>query len=90
MPSGSDFYKLAEKENYMLSAINTSIDTIVSAKQQFVKTFVKNETVAKPLNAYIDAQQAFAKTVAKSTVDFYTTVGTAFAGFDAKKAFATK
>jgi len=74
----------------MLSAINTSIDTIVSAKQQFVKTFVTNEAVAKPLNTYIDAQQAFAKTVAKSTVDFFTTVGLAAYSFDAKKAFATK
>ena len=74
----------------MLSAINTSIDTIVSAKQQFVKTFVTNEEFAKPLNTYIDAQQAFAKNVAKSAVDFYTTVCSAVAGFDAKKAFATK
>jgi hypothetical protein len=74
----------------MLSAINTSIDTIVSAKKQFVKSFVSNEAVAKPLNTYVDAQEAFAKTVAKSTVDFYTTVGSSIAGFDAKKAFAVK
>ena len=74
----------------MLSAINTSIDAISGAKTQFVKTFVTNEAVAKPLNTYIDAQQAFAKDVAQSTVDFYTTVGSAIAGFDAKKAFATK
>ena len=74
----------------MLSAINTSIDTIVSAKKQFVKSFVSNEAVAKPLNTYVDAQEAFAKTVAKSTVDFYTTVGSAVAGFDAKKAFTVK
>ena len=74
----------------MLSAINTSIDTIVSAKQQFVKTFVPNETVAKPLNTYITAQAAFAKDVAQSSVDFFTTVGSAVAGFDAKKAFAAK
>ena len=74
----------------MLQAINTSIDTISGAKTQFVKTFVKNEEVAKNLQTYIDAQQAFAKTVAKSTVDFYTTVGAAATSFDAKKAFATK
>ena len=74
----------------MLSAINTSIDTIVSAKQQFVKTFVPNETVAKPLNTYITAQAAFAKDVAKSSVDFFTTVGSAVTGFDAKKTFAAK
>jgi len=69
----------------MLSAINTSIDTIVSAKQQFVKTFVTNEAVAKPLNTYIDAQQSFAKSVVKSTSDFWTTVGQAATSFDAKK-----
>jgi hypothetical protein len=74
----------------MLSALNTSIDTVSGIKTQFVKTFVQNEQVAKSLQTYIDAQQSFAKTVAKSTVDFYTTVGTAATSFDAKKAFATK
>ena len=39
---------------------------------------------------YIDAQSSFAKTVAKSTVDFFTTVGTAATTFDVKKAYATK
>jgi hypothetical protein len=74
----------------MLQAINTSIDTISGAKTQFVKTFVQNEAVAKQLQTYIDAQQSFAKNVAKSSVDFFTTVGSAATSFDAKKAFATK
>ena len=74
----------------MLSAINTTIDTISGAKTQFVKTFVQNDEVAKSLQTYIDAQQSFAKTVAKTTVDFYTTLSTAATSFDAKKAFATK
>ena len=74
----------------MLQAINTSIDTISGAKTQFVKTFVQNAEVAKQLQTYIDAQQSFAKTVAKSSVDFFTTVGTAATSFDAKKVFATK
>ena len=74
----------------MLSALNTSIDTVAGIKTQFVKTFVQNEHVAKSLQTYVDAQQSFAKTVAKSTVDFFTTVGTAAASFDTKKAFATK
>ena len=39
---------------------------------------------------YVDAQESFAKTVAKSTVDFYTTVGQAAASFDVKKAFSVK
>ena len=74
----------------MLSALNTSIDTISGIKTQFVKTFVQNEEVAKSLQTYIDAQQAFAKTVAKSSVEFFTAVGSAAASLDAKKVFATK
>lgn len=74
----------------MLSAINTSIDTISGAKTKFVNTFVTNDELKKPLQSYIDAQTAFAKNVAKSTVDFYTTVGIAATSFDAKKAFAKK
>jgi hypothetical protein len=74
----------------MLQALNTSIDTISGAKTQFVKTFVQNDEVAKQLQTFIDAQQSFAKIVAKTTVDFYTTLSTAATSFDAKKAFATK
>jgi hypothetical protein len=74
----------------MLSALNTSIDTISGAKTQFVNTFVKNEEVKKQLQTYIDAQQSFAKTVAKSSVDFFTTVGTSAVSADYKKVFATK
>lgn len=74
----------------MLTALNTSIDTVSSIKSQFVKTFVQNEEIAKSLQTYIDAQQSFAKSVAKSSVDFFTTVGSAVAAFDSKKAFATK
>lgn len=74
----------------MLSAINTSIDTIQGIKSQFVKTFVTNDELAKPLNTYIDAQKSFAKDVAQSTVDFFTTIGAAAMAVDAKKAFATK
>jgi len=74
----------------MLQALNTSIDTISGAKTQFVKTFVQNDEVAKQLQTFIDAQQSFAKIVAKTTVDFYTTLSTAATSFDTKKAFATK
>ena len=74
----------------MLSYINTSIEAISGAKTKFVKDFVKNETVAKSRQTYVDAQESFAKTVAKSTVDFYTTVGQAAASFDVKKAFSVK
>ena len=74
----------------MLQAINTSIDTISGAKTQFVNTFVQNDEVKKQIQTFVDAQQSFAKTVAKTTVDFYSTLGKAVSSFDAKKAFATK
>ena len=61
----------------MLSSVNTTIDAIQGAKTSFVKTF-------------IDAQASYAKNVAKSAFDFFTTVGTAAASVDVKKAFATK
>lgn len=74
----------------MLSAINTSIDTVSGIKTQFVKTFVKNEEVSKQLQTYIDAQQSFAKDVAKTTYGFFTTLGSSAMTFDAKKAFTVK
>ena len=74
----------------MLQSINTSIDTVQGVKTAFVNTFVTNETFKKPLQTYIDSQTAFAKSIAKSTNDFFTTVGQSVAAFDVKKAFATK
>jgi len=72
----------------MLSTINTSIDTFQSVKSKFVETYVKNEELKKPLNTFIAAQTSFAKNVAKSYNDFFTTMGMAAYTFDAKKAFA--
>jgi len=74
----------------MLSSVNTTIDAIQSAKTSFVDTFVTNKELKQPLKTFIDAQASFAKDVAKSAFDFYTSVGTAAASIDAKKAFATK
>jgi hypothetical protein len=74
----------------MLHHINSAIDTVQGAKTQFVNTFVQNEEIKRQLQTYIDAQQSFAKTVAKSTVEFFTTLGTAAYTFDSKKAFSTK
>jgi len=72
----------------MLNNINTSIDTLQSVKTKFVETYVKNEELKKPLNTFIAAQSSFAKNVAKSYSDFFTTLGMAAYTFDAKKAFA--
>jgi hypothetical protein len=74
----------------MLHIFNNAVDSIQSAKTQFVKTFVPNEEIAKPLQTYIDAQASFAKKVGQETFNFFTTLGTAAYTFDAKKAFATK
>jgi uncharacterized protein YlbG (UPF0298 family) len=72
----------------MLNNINTSIDTFQSVKTKFVETYVKNEELKKPLNTFIAAQSSFAKNVAKSYNDFFTTLGMSAYTFDAKKAFA--
>jgi hypothetical protein len=74
----------------MLENINTSIDTISGIKTKFVEACVKNEEIKSQLQTYIDAQQTFAKTVAKTTVDFFTTVGLSAMAFDAAEAFKTK
>ena len=73
----------------MLHNINTVIDTFQGAKKQFVKTFVKNEELAKPLNTFIEAQTLYAKAVAVEVNKFYTTLGLSAYTFDAKKAFST-
>lgn len=73
----------------MLSAVNQLIDTVQGAKADFVKTFVNNEEIAKPLTTFINAQTYFAKQIAAETNSFMTTVGMSLYNFDAKKAFAT-
>ena len=74
----------------MISAYNTFVDAFQGAKSEFVKTYVKNEALAKPLNTYIDAQTSFAKKVAAEANSFWTTVGMSAYTFDAKKAFGLK
>ena len=75
----------------MLSAINTAIDTIQGAKTTFVKTFVKDESIAKSLQSYVDTQTAFVKQVAKTSVDVGTKVASeAMKAENYKSIFATK
>ena len=70
----------------MIQSINTFIDTFQGAKTSFVKTFVTNEELAKPLNTYIYAQTTFAKKVAEAAASFYTSIGLSLYSFDASKA----
>lgn len=72
----------------MLSFVNNAIDTIHGAKTQFVKTFVTNDELKKPLQTFVDAQADLARKIVTEVNNFYTTVGTAAYNFDAKKAFS--
>lgn len=51
---------------------DTAIDTIQDAKATLVKTFVKDESLAKPLHSFVESQRAFAKQIAKTTGDIFT------------------
>jgi hypothetical protein len=50
------------------------IDTIQTAKKEAVKTFVKNEAIAKSLNEFVDAQTEYTKKAAKAGTDAVTKV----------------
>lgn len=47
-------------------ATDTFIDTVQNSKKYFVTTFITDEKVRKPLNAFVDAQTAFTKQIFKS------------------------
>ena len=53
----------------MLTYTNLAIDAIQSGKKSWVTTFVKEETVAKPLNDFVDSQTKFTKQIAKTWWD---------------------
>lgn len=74
----------------MLQSVNTFIDTVQGAKTQIVKTFVKDETLAKSIQAFVDSQTTFTKQVAKTTFEVATESAKQAVKFDASKVFATK
>jgi hypothetical protein len=47
-------------------ALDSIIDTIQSAKKQFVSNFVTDKELQKPLFAFVDAQTDFVKQVVKT------------------------
>ena len=59
--------------NYADSA-NYGITMIQSAKKTWVSHFVKDETVAKALTAFVDAQTEFAKQIVKTNADVATVI----------------
>lgn len=54
--------------------LDTTIDAVQSAKKQFVKTFVTNETIATAMNEFVDAQAAYTKQATKVGTDTFTTL----------------
>jgi hypothetical protein len=54
---------------------DTVIDSIQTAKKQFVKTFVSNDVIAKQLNEFVDAQTSYTKDAVKVSTDTATTIG---------------
>jgi len=74
----------------MLSAYNTFVDSVKDVKSNFVKNFVTNDELKKPLQTYIDAQAAFAKSVGHEMYSFMASVGNSVQNFDVKKAWTTK
>ena len=52
--------------------VDTAIDTVQTVKKEAIKTFVKNENVAKSLNEFVDAQTAYTKEAVKATTDVVT------------------
>jgi hypothetical protein len=52
------------------------IDTVQTGKKTFVKTFVQNETAAKAMNEFIDAQAEYTKKATKAGLDTFTTLTT--------------
>jgi hypothetical protein len=59
---------LLNKEKTMFT-LDATIDAVQGAKKQFVNTFVQNETVAKALNEFVDAQSDYTKKAAKTSMD---------------------
>ena len=46
-----------------------TIDVVQDAKNKFLDTFVKEESVKKPMKAFVEAQRIFTKQIAKSAYD---------------------
>jgi hypothetical protein len=71
----------------MLQYVNSFIDTVQGAKTQFVKTYIQDESLAKPIQAFLDQQTTFVKQVAKTTLDVSETLAKNAVKFDAAKMF---
>ena len=50
----------------MLIYANMAIEAIQNGKKSWINTFVKEDSVAKPLHDFVDSQTGFVKQIAKS------------------------
>lgn len=57
------------KEQSMLYYADMAIDAIQSSKSAWLNTFIKEDTVRKPLQQFVDAQTSFTKQVTKTWYD---------------------
>ena len=55
---------------YMLAYANMAIDAIQNSKKAFLTTFVKEDSVRKPLEQFVESQGSFARQIAKTNWDF--------------------
>jgi hypothetical protein len=69
----------------MFSYANAFIDTVQSAKSNALKTIVTDTKVREPLQSFIDAQTAFAKSMTDIADTFYTQVTDQVQKFTGKK-----
>lgn len=69
----------------MFSYANSFIDTIQAAKSNTLKTIVTDTKVREPLQSFIDAQTAFAKSMTQIADTVYTQVTEQVEKFTGKK-----
>ncbi len=62
----------------MLLYANMAIDAIQNAKNTFLDNSVKEESIKKPLKAFVESQRVFTKQMAKSFSD----ITTAYSSYD--------
>ena len=53
----------------MVSQIHSAIDVVQNAKKSFLTTYVTEDSVREPLEAFVDTQTVFAKQVAQTSWD---------------------
>ena len=58
---------------------NMWIDSIQNAKKTWIDTWVKDDSMNKPLNAFIEAQRTFTKAAVAQTNEFANSAGEAMA-----------